>query len=69
MPGSDTVYGVGGIWWIAPICAIVALLSAMLCYFLMKRASRGNERMEEIAGYVRDGAMARSEERRVGKEC
>jgi len=68
MPGSDTVYGVGGIWWIAPICAIVALLSATLCYFLMKRASRGNERMEEIAGYVRDGAMAylRQQYSRVG---
>ena len=68
MPGSDTVYGVGGIWWIAPICAIVALLSATLCYILMKRASRGNERMEEIAGYVRDGAMAylRQQYSRVG---
>ena len=68
MPGSDTVYGVGGIWWIAPICAIVALLSATLCYILMKRASRGNEHMEEIAGYVRDGAMAylRQQYSRVG---
>ena len=68
MPGSDSVYGVGGIWWIAPICAIVALLSATLCYILMKRASRGNERMEEIASYVRDGAMAylRQQYSRVG---
>ena len=58
MFGSAPVNGVGGIWWIAPVCSIVALLSALLCYILMKRAGKGNERMEEIAGYVRDGAMA-----------
>ena len=65
---SESVNGVGGIWWIAPVCAIVALLSAMLCYILMKRANKGNERMEEIAGYVRDGAMAylRQQYSRVG---
>jgi len=60
--------GVGGIWWIAPICSVVALLSALLCYILMKRSSKGNERMEDIAGYVRDGAMAylRQQYSRVG---
>jgi len=67
-PVLETFNGVGGIWWIAPVCAIVALLSATLCYFLMKRASTGNERMEDIAGYVRDGAMAylRQQYSRVG---
>ena len=68
LPVTETFNGVGGIWWIAPVCAIVALLSALLCYVLMKRASKGNERMEEIAGYVRDGAMAylRQQYSRVG---
>ena len=68
MFGSAPVNGVGGIWWIAPVCSIVALLSALLCYILMKRAGKGNERMEEIAGYVRDGAMAylRQQYSRVG---
>jgi K(+)-stimulated pyrophosphate-energized sodium pump len=67
MFGSE-LNGVSGIWWIAPICSIVALLSAFLCYILMKRAPKGNDRMEEIAGYVRDGAMAylRQQYSRVG---
>ena len=52
------MFGSTSIWWIAPVCSIIALLSAALCYILMKRAGTGNERMEEIAGYVRDGAMA-----------
>ena len=65
---GSSVYGVGGLWWIAPVCSIVALLSALLCYILMKRAPKGNEHMEEIAGYVRDGAMAylRQQYSRVG---
>ena len=62
------MFGSTSIWWIAPVCSIVALLSALLCYVLMKRSSKGNERMEEIAGYVRDGAMAylRQQYSRVG---
>ena len=62
------MFGSTSIWWIAPICSIVALLSAFLCYILMKRSGTGNERMEEIAGYVRDGAMAylRQQYSRVG---
>jgi len=68
LPLTESLNGVGGIWWIAPVCAIFALLFATLCYFLMKRAGTGNERMEEIAGYVRDGAMAylRQQYSRVG---
>jgi K(+)-stimulated pyrophosphate-energized sodium pump len=62
------MFGSTSIWWIAPVCSIVALFSATLCYILMKRAGTGNERMEEIAGYVRDGAMAylRQQYSRVG---
>ncbi len=49
---------VPAIWWIAPICSLIALLFAFICYKLMVAAPAGNSRMEEIAGYVREGAMA-----------
>ena len=44
-------------WWIAPACAVIALLAALFCYRLMIRAPKGNPVMEEIAGSVREGAM------------
>ena len=50
--------GTVGVWWIAPVCAFIALVMAVVCYRLMIRSHKGNERMEEIAGYVRSGAMA-----------
>ena len=50
--------GITPVWWIAPVCAIVALVAALICYKLMIKASKGNSTMEEIAGYVREGAMA-----------
>ena len=43
---------------ITPVCAIVALVAALICYKLMIKAPKGNSTMEEIAGYVREGAMA-----------
>jgi K(+)-stimulated pyrophosphate-energized sodium pump len=45
-------------WWIAPFGAVFGLFFAWVCYKLMMRAPTGNARMEEIAGYVREGAMA-----------
>ena len=45
-------------WFIAPLCALIALAAALFCYKLMIRSPKGNARMEEIAGYVRAGAMA-----------
>ncbi len=57
-PESVSVQGASGIWWIAPICSMLALLVAWICYRKMKQAPLGNKRMEEIAGYVRNGAMA-----------
>ena len=61
--GAITCY-----WWIAPICAVVALFGALLCYRLMIRAPKGNSTMEEIAGFVKEGAMAylRQQYSRVG---
>ena len=55
-------------WWIAPVCAVVALLTAVVCYRLMIRAPKGNSTMEEIAGFVKEGAMAylRQQYSRVG---
>ena len=46
------------IFWVVPAASIVALLFAWAFYRLMKREDEGTERMREIAGHVRKGAMA-----------
>jgi len=46
------------LWWIAPIASIFALIFAIYFYKKMMGANEGNATMVEIAGYVRDGAMA-----------
>ena len=46
------------IWWIAPISALIALITAGGFYRAVMRAPAGNDRMREIAGYVREGALA-----------
>jgi K(+)-stimulated pyrophosphate-energized sodium pump len=46
------------IWWIAPIASILALGFAIYFYKKMMGASEGNATMIEIAGHVREGAMA-----------
>ena len=45
-------------WWVAPLASLLALGLAVFFYGKMTSASEGNDRMREIAGYVRDGAMA-----------
>lgn len=47
-----------GLFWIAPIAAVLALLFAWIFYRGMIKAPAGNDRMQEIAGYVSEGAMA-----------
>jgi K(+)-stimulated pyrophosphate-energized sodium pump len=47
-----------GIWWIAPIASVLALGFAIYFYKKMMAAHEGNATMIEIAGYVREGAMA-----------
>jgi H(+)-translocating pyrophosphatase len=47
-----------GIWWVAPIGSIFALFFARFFYTQVKAANPGDANMIEIAGYVRDGAMA-----------
>ncbi len=45
-------------WWIAPVASLLALGFAVYFYRKMAEASEGSDRMKEIAGYVREGAMA-----------
>ena len=47
-----------GIWWIAPLGSIVALIFAVVYYKKLMASSEGTDRMIEIAGHVREGAMA-----------
>ena len=47
-----------GIWWVAPIASVLALMFAGYFYKKMMGASEGNATMIEIAGHVKDGAMA-----------
>jgi len=46
------------IWWVAPAGAILALIFALVFYRQVKKADPGDERMQEIAGHVSEGAMA-----------
>jgi K(+)-stimulated pyrophosphate-energized sodium pump len=50
--------GLPPIWYIAPIGAISALSFAFLFFKMIQRSDPGNPRMQEIAGYVREGAFA-----------
>ncbi|RAP26924.1 sodium-translocating pyrophosphatase [Candidatus Marinamargulisbacteria bacterium SCGC AG-333-B06] len=45
-------------WWLAPLSAIIALLIAFTFFRKLLGLSEGNETMIEIAGYVKEGAMA-----------
>jgi len=45
-------------WWIAPFASILALVFASFFYRKMMLSSEGNDKMKEIAQYVREGAMA-----------
>ena len=46
------------IFWLIPAASVIALVFAYYFYRQMKKQSEGNERMKEIASYVRKGAMA-----------
>ncbi len=65
---TSFVSGTPGIWWIAPVGSVMALVMAYVFYKMMVKANPGNARMVEIAGYVREGSMAylRQQYTRVG---
>jgi len=46
------------IWYLAPFGAISALIFAYFFYRNVRAQNPGNDRMQEIAGYVREGAYA-----------
>ncbi len=46
------------LWWIAPVASVLALGFAVYFYKKMMGANEGNATMIEIAGHVREGAMA-----------
>jgi K(+)-stimulated pyrophosphate-energized sodium pump len=46
------------LWWVAPIGSVLGLLVAYYFYKMMMTAPKGNEKMEAIASYVREGAYA-----------
>jgi K(+)-stimulated pyrophosphate-energized sodium pump len=46
------------LWWIAPVASVLALGFAIYFYKKMMGANEGNATMIEIAGHVREGAMA-----------
>ena len=46
------------LWWIAPGAAVLGLFIARLFFRKLMAASEGDQKMIEIAGYVKEGAMA-----------
>jgi len=47
-----------GLWWVAPIGALLALLFAWVFYRKMMGSDEGDEDMRRISSYVREGALA-----------
>ena len=50
--------GIPLLWWIAPVGSVLGLIVAFYFYKKMMTAEKGNEKMEAIASYVREGAYA-----------
>ena len=55
--GPSVPWWVWGVWLIAPLAAIVALVFAWRFYYEMLQADEGDEDMIRISGYVREGAF------------
>jgi K(+)-stimulated pyrophosphate-energized sodium pump len=46
------------LWWVAPLGSLAGLFVAYYFYKMMMTSQKGNEKMEAIASYVREGAYA-----------
>jgi len=55
---SPSAISIPWAWWLAPVGSLVALAFAWLFYKQVAAADPGDEKMQEIAGYVSVGAMA-----------
>jgi len=51
-------FGLPVLWFIAPLGAVLALIFAAVFFRQVKRSDPGNDKMVEIATYVREGAFA-----------
>ncbi len=49
---------INSLFWIVPFAAVTALIFAWIFFKGMMKESEGNDKMKEIAQYVREGAMA-----------
>ncbi|MFH1039395.1 MAG: sodium-translocating pyrophosphatase [PVC group bacterium] len=47
-----------GIWWLAPLASLAAIIFAYFFYRKMMKSPEGNDTMKRIARYVREGAYA-----------
>lgn len=52
------LFGLPVLWFVAPLGACMALIFAMVFFRQVKNANPGNNKMIEIATYVREGAFA-----------
>jgi K(+)-stimulated pyrophosphate-energized sodium pump len=55
---SVAIERVPAIWYLAPVASLFALLFAWFFYRSMMKSPEGNEKMIQIASYVREGAYA-----------
>lgn len=46
------------LWYIVPLSSIISLVCAFILFYQVKKMHPGNDRMQEIAGYIREGAFA-----------
>ncbi len=54
----NELWGIPVLWYVAPLASIIALLMARIFFQKMYAANPGSAKMQEIAGYVKEGAMA-----------
>ena len=55
---STETYSIPLIWWIAPVGSVIALIFAVIFFREVKSADPGDQKMQEIAAYVTEGAYA-----------